>query len=99
MRVGIIGGGNIATIHGPAILKQPSTEIVGIVDRDVTRAKVLTNKLKIPHVYQDAKTMIDEQQPDLIHVLLPPQYHAECGMDVDHILIYEPERRLHHTTL
>jgi nucleoside-diphosphate-sugar epimerase/predicted dehydrogenase len=94
MRVGMVGGGHIATIHGPAILKQLDTEIVGIVDRDVTRAKVLANKLKVHHVYQDARTMIDEQKPDLVHVLLPPQYHAEFAIMAMshgcHVLVEKP---------
>ncbi len=45
MKVGIIGSGQIARIHGPLILKQPDAVIVGIVDKDITRAKALATEL------------------------------------------------------
>ena len=38
MRVGIIGSGNIAKIHGPLILKQRDTRVVGIADKKVLAA-------------------------------------------------------------
>ena len=94
MRVGIIGSGQIAKIHGPSILKQPNTEIVGIADKDIARAKALAAELKVSEFYQDAKTMIDEQKPDIVHVLTPPQYHAQLSilaMNLGcHVLVEKP---------
>lgn len=80
MRVGIIGSGQIARVHGPLILKQPNAEIVGIADTDITRAKALAKELKASRFYQDAKVMIEEQKPNVVHVLVPPQYHADLSI-------------------
>lgn len=94
MRICIIGSGLIANIHGPVILKQTDTRIVGIADKDVTRAKALATELKVNQVYQDAKVMIDEQKPDVVHVLTPPQYHAELSIMAMnqgcHVLVEKP---------
>ena len=80
MRVCIIGCGNIAALHCPIILKQADTEIVGVADRDLTRAKDLSEKFNVKKFYQDAEDMIDTLSPDVIHILTPPQYHAEAAI-------------------
>jgi len=94
MKVGIIGGGQIAKVHGPSILKQPNTEIVGIADKDIARAKALATELKARQFYQDAKVMIEEQKPDIVHVLTPPQYHAQSSIMAMnqgcHVLVEKP---------
>lgn len=94
MKVGIIGSGHIASVHGPIILKQPNTQIVGIADKDISRAKAAANELKIAQFYLDAKVMIEEQKPDIVHVLTPPQYHAELSIMAMnqgcHVLVEKP---------
>lgn len=94
MKVGIIGGGHIARIHGPLILKQPNAEILGIADKDIARAKALATELKASQVYQDAKVMLDEQKPEIVHILAPPQYHAELSIMAMnqgcHVLVEKP---------
>lgn len=94
MKVGVIGAGQIARIHGPIILNQRNVEIVGIADKDFQRAKTLGNDLKVKALYQDAGVMIQEQRPDVVHLLVPPQYHAHVAliaMDQGcHILVEKP---------
>lgn len=94
MKVGIIGAGQIARVHGPVILQQPNTQLVGIADRDLARAYALANALGNPKVYDDAAKMIDEAKPDVVHVLVPPQHHAAVSiMAMEkgcHVLIEKP---------
>ena len=94
MKVGIIGGGHIAGIHGPLIQQQPDTEIVAIADKDTSRAKVLASSLGVNLVYSDAQTMIEETQPDVVHILVPPQYHTPLSiMAMEqgcHVLVEKP---------
>lgn len=94
MKVGIIGAGQIARVHGPAILKQPGVQIVGIADRDLTRAKSLAHELNVGNIYQDAEHMIEEQKPNVVHILVPPQLHADVSMMAMnkgcHVLIEKP---------
>ena len=43
--IAIIGAGHIASVHGPIILDQPDDELVGIEDKDLVRAKSISDKL------------------------------------------------------
>jgi 2-alkyl-3-oxoalkanoate reductase len=94
MRVAIIGSGQIARLHGSLILRQTRAEIVGIADPDITRAKALAAVLKVSQFYQDAKVMIDEQGPDVVHILAPPRHHAELSVMAMtqgcHVLVEKP---------
>jgi len=80
MRVGIIGSGNIAKIECPLILRQSGSKIVGIADKNIELAKELAKEFNIDHTYQDGETMVREQKPDIVHVLVPPQYHSEISI-------------------
>jgi len=94
MRVGIIGSGQIARIHGPIILQQPMAEIVGIADPDQVRAKALAAQLHVNSVYTDSQLMIEEQKPDVVHVLTPPEYHTQISIAAMnqgcHVLVEKP---------
>lgn len=94
MRVGIIGGGQIAGIHGRVIVRQANSEVVGVADKDIGRARTLATELNANQFYRDAKVMIDEQKPDVVHVLAPPQYHAELTImamnEGCHVLVEKP---------
>jgi predicted dehydrogenase len=68
MKVGIIGGGQIAGVHGPLILRQPDVELVGIVDTDISRARALAGELGKGRAYSDSEIMIREEKPDVVHV-------------------------------
>ena len=94
MKVGIIGAGQISRVHGPVILKQKDIQLVGIADRDLSRAKSLAYELQVQNVYASAEQMIDEQKPDVVHILVPPQLHAEVSIMAMnkgcHVLIEKP---------
>jgi 2-alkyl-3-oxoalkanoate reductase len=94
MRVGIIGGGHIAAIHGGIIAQQPGVEIVGIADKNLAQANVLASKLNVSRVYQSVEELLDAQKPDLVHVLTPPQFHADLSILAMergcHVLVEKP---------
>ncbi len=77
MRVAIIGGGHIAFSHVPVIEQQDDVAIVGVADVDITRAKAAARDFNISNYFDDAEAMIMEQKPDIVHVLTPPQHHAQ----------------------
>ena len=94
MKVGIIGAGQIAQVHGPLILKKRDATIVGIADKNIHAANSLASQLNVARVYEDAEAMIHEQKPDVVHVLVPPQYHAEVSVAAMergvHVLVEKP---------
>ncbi|MFI8763447.1 Gfo/Idh/MocA family protein [Streptomyces sp. NPDC053792] len=79
IRTAIVGTGGIAGIcHVPALRAQAHrAEIVAAVDVDATRAQTFAAEHGIPAVYTDLSTMLQEQQPDLVHLCTPPFLHAD----------------------
>jgi predicted dehydrogenase/nucleoside-diphosphate-sugar epimerase len=80
MKVAIVGSGEIAKVHGPVILRATGAKLVGVADRDLSRAKATAAELKSDHYYQDAEQMIEEQKPDIVHILTPPASHAPLSI-------------------
>ena len=94
MRVGIIGAGGIAQLHGPAIRAVPGNEVVAVADSDPVRAKVLAEGVGGAPCYTDVRRMLDEAKPEAVHVLTPPQTHAEIAILAMehgcHVLVEKP---------
>ena len=94
MRVGIFGSGQIAWIHGRLIIKEPHATLVGIADTDLARAGKLARALGVEQVYADGARMIEEQRPDIIHILTPPETHADLSIMAMsrgcHVLVEKP---------
>jgi len=76
MKVGIIGGGGIARVHGPLIQRQPDARLVGIADLNLAAARVLADELGGVASYDDPKALLENEKPDVVHVLVPPEHHA-----------------------
>jgi len=80
MNVAIIGAGHIARIHAPQITAQPGNELIAVLDHDVSRARSLASELNVGKYFQDMSQMVTEWKPDVVHVLTPPQNHAELSI-------------------
>ena len=80
MKIALVGGGNIAQVHTPIILSQSGVELVAVADKNIDQANSLAKEFDIKNVYDDAKEMIEKNKPDIVHVLVPPQFHAEVSI-------------------
>lgn len=80
MKIALVGAGNIAQVHAPIILGQPGVELVAVADKNIDQANALAKNFDIKNVYDDAKEMIEKNKPDIVHVLVPPQFHAEVSI-------------------
>ena len=80
MRVAIIGCGEIAHTHARFIRKRGQRAIVAICDTNPRTLHAFGNKFGIALRYDDVHRMLGEQQPDVVHVLTPPQTHAAIGI-------------------
>ena len=79
MRVGIIGCGQIANVHIPAIRKYPSAEIVGVAD---INSKVLENtasEFNIKDKLTDHLQLSHLKKKDVVHILTPVQYNDKMS--------------------
>lgn len=81
LRVAIIGTGNIAQYHVTALASLgDAAELVAGVDLDADRVRAFAEEHHVPASYTDVATMIDEAQPDLVHICTPPGSHHELGL-------------------
>jgi predicted dehydrogenase len=80
MKVGIIGCGSIARVQLPLIAGLKGAQIVGLADREIDRARHYGNQLDVKGVYDDGAAMIEAEKPDVVHILVQPQAHAEVSI-------------------
>lgn len=79
IRTAIIGCGRMGLHHAKAIGVCQGSELVGVADRFVdpeTVRAVLPVGVKI---YQNPEQMLRELQPDVVHVVTPPDTHIEMA--------------------
>jgi 2-alkyl-3-oxoalkanoate reductase len=92
-RVGLVGAGYVSNHHLRALRDLPFVEIVGICDRDESRAREMAAKYGIPGVYASIDDMA-VAKPDVIHVLTPPDSHCQLTLNAlaigCHVLVEKP---------
>lgn len=76
LRIGVIGCGVISSVHIPIIVNNNNTRLVSICDIDTDKLKGLEEKLKCKG-YEDYKTMIEEENLDVVHICTPHYLHKE----------------------
>ncbi len=77
-RIAIIGAGGIINSHIKAIHTNiDRVELVGISDINEERVQEVCNAFDIPHGYTDNHKMLNELQPDLVHIISPPATHKD----------------------
>jgi predicted dehydrogenase len=75
-RVAFFGAGTIVQRgHIPAFQRIPNVETVAICDVNLARAQVVADEHKIPHVYSDYETLLNDVQPDIVVVATPNVFH------------------------
>jgi predicted dehydrogenase len=77
LRVGVIGVGNFGERHVRAYARQPDVSIVGIVDRDPDRARLIAARWGIENWFQDSGRLFRESDPDGVSVVTPGEHHLE----------------------
>jgi predicted dehydrogenase len=75
LKVGIVGCGKIADSHAAQVKRIPGCEIVGVCDRELLMARQLQERFPIKAYYRDVTELLEQAQPDVIHITTPPQSH------------------------
>jgi predicted dehydrogenase/nucleoside-diphosphate-sugar epimerase len=93
MKTAIVGCGHIASAHIPYILKIEGVQLVAMCDRNEIRGRDLAQQNGTPH-YTDFAKMLADAQPDVVHILTPPQTHAALTIQAlhagCHVLVEKP---------
>jgi len=94
LRVCLVGCGAIARVHAKFVQRMPNARIVGLCDRDRTAASRLANETYVQRLFGDVEEMVRELEPDVVHVLTPPQQYLDIVRVVAergcHILVEKP---------
>lgn len=83
MRVGIIGCGNIAQVHGWALQQTEGVEIAAFADCITDRARDMSVKYTDGKaaVYSDYLEMLDREKPDAVHICVPHYLHVPMAIE------------------
>ena len=92
---GVIGCGLAATeLHLPALQAVNGAEVVAVCDTDPDRAQAVAQRFGIPNHYSDPATMFAAHPVENVHLLTPPESHADLGTSAleagAHVLIEKP---------
>lgn len=97
LKVAIIGCGGIGLQkHLPALMQVEAVEVVAFCD--LVEERALAGKAKFgsseANVYTDYKTMLAEEELDVVHVCTPNATHAELSIDAlnagNHVMCEKP---------
>jgi len=81
IRAAIIGTGGIAGAHVAAHRHAAQrTHLIAAVDIDPARVAAFCATHAIPTAYTSVQTMLDSEQPDLVHVCTPPATHCDLSI-------------------
>ncbi|MGH2406308.1 MAG: Gfo/Idh/MocA family protein [bacterium] len=94
-RVAILGLGDAAEhLHLPACTLLPEIEIVGVCDPDRDRRTRIGELFRIQALYADARTLLEQEKPDITIVATPPDSHRDlCLLALEggsHVLCEKP---------
>ena len=94
----LIGAGNISqSIHLPILTTMPGVSVVGIVDRQIAKAKILAEKYNVPNAFRSATEAIKLPNVDGVIITTSTDAHAdnatECVSAGLNVLIERPAAR------
>jgi len=82
VRICIIGAGAMANkVHYPSLASLNDVEMAGICDLNAQRVAETADRYGIANRYGDYRKMLDEQKPDGVYVIMPPQYMYDIVCD------------------
>ena len=79
LKVGIVGCGKIADSHASQLKRIPGCEIVGVCDREPLMARQLYERFPIKACYRDVTELLEQAEPDVVHITTPPQSHYDIA--------------------
>jgi len=95
VKVLVAGTGFICRVeHLPALSKMPDVEIVGIVSRNLNRARSLAEKYHIRNYYSDYVEALEKSNADAVDVVWPTYLHKWAVIEAfkygKHVIVEKP---------
>ncbi|HTY45075.1 MAG TPA: Gfo/Idh/MocA family oxidoreductase [Patescibacteria group bacterium] len=80
-RCGVVGCGSIArSSHLPILKRTEGVDVVAVCDQSASSAKLLAKAFKIPNIYEDFSSMLENEELDFVSICSPPHTHCEFTM-------------------
>jgi predicted dehydrogenase len=93
MKIGIVGCGMISGHHLTAATGYPGNEVVGLVDRDIGRARAQAERFAVKRTFDNLPDLL-ALKPDVVHVLTPPALHLDVVVEAlqggAHVYVEKP---------
>lgn len=94
LKVALVGCGQIADGHVSEIQKLGTARVLGVCDAEPLMAEQLAVRYGVPHHYSDFEAMLDQIQPDVVHICTPPGSHlalTKAAVDAGaHVYVEKP---------
>ncbi|NIR51208.1 NAD-dependent epimerase/dehydratase family protein, partial [candidate division KSB1 bacterium] len=94
LRIGIIGCGYIGNVHLTFLKKFANAGDIVISDPQESALETFKRKYQPAGSYLDYKEMLAKERLDVVHILAPPQFHAEIAIAAAkkgvHIIMEKP---------
>jgi predicted dehydrogenase len=94
VKAALIGAGQIARQHLACLKTLPGVELAAICDLSPAAAEAAAERYGIRAWFTDHRAMLEEVQPDVVHVTTPPTSHFRLAMDSlnlgAHVIVEKP---------
>jgi predicted dehydrogenase len=94
LRVAIVGCGQIADAHLQELRKIEKATIVATCDSHHDLAMQAAMRFGVPNYYEDLKTMLAQERPDIVHIATPAHTHAQLAQEImqagAHVYVEKP---------
>jgi len=94
LRIGLIGYRGFGAFCTEAYHQAGDGAVVAFAGRDVQAMKETAEKCGVPRTYTDWRAMIADPEVELVHIVTPPDKHAEMAIAAlqagKHVLIEKP---------
>jgi predicted dehydrogenase len=79
IKAAIIGCGKVSDKHALQIARIPNAKLVAVCDVEPLMTQQMAERFGVERQFTDALQMIDEVDPDVVHITTPPQTHFDLG--------------------
>jgi virulence factor len=78
VRVAFVGAGNLANrFHYPSLVSLPDVDLAALCDLVPQKAEATAERFGVARTYTDYKQMLAEVDPQVVYVVMPPQFLFE----------------------
>jgi len=81
LKIGIVGCGLNSDYHINFSRAYEQSDIVGIVDKDIEKARECAGRFGIKGVYTSIAELVEAKKPDIIHIVTPPMTHVKLATE------------------